>query len=194
MYAQTTTAKMKHNGRSCKMTLSQRCWRRLDLLVHDVVLTDSYRRFGKASCLHLRHLGSPKTTPDHSKWRHMADYLNLQKTSSALRFTQSMGKKPFPKFESISQWNQPISEMQEAEIFPFQADYVPCKYWSSDPRGCKGFPLQTGFRYAHVPNKTGITVLRNVQTENITCIILVTWWNDPRLGKNYNTKQTQHYS
>jgi len=63
--------------------------------VHDVMLTDSYRRFGKANCLHLRHLGSPKKTPDHSKWRNMADYLNLQKTSSAVRFAQSMGKQPF---------------------------------------------------------------------------------------------------
>ena len=59
------------------------------------LLTDSYRRFGNASCLHLRHLGTPKRTPDHSKWRNMADYLNLQKTSTALRFAQSMGKRPF---------------------------------------------------------------------------------------------------
>lgn len=93
MYAQTTIATMKHT--SCEMEFSQRCWQRFRPTGAWRCVIWQPPTFRKASCLHLRHLGSPKRTPDHSKWRHMAEYLNLQKTSSALHFAQSIGKQPF---------------------------------------------------------------------------------------------------
>lgn len=141
--------------------------------MHDAVLTDSYRRFGKACCLHLRHLVSPKRTPEHSKWRHMADYLNLQKTSSALRFAQSMGKQPYRN-----------SNPYHSETSLYQKCKGLFRFWQ--------VPFHIGtevrilgaarvFRYRQVSvmptfrKKTGITVLRNVQTASIICIIFVTW-------------------
>jgi len=76
--------------------------------------------FRKASCLHLRHLGSPKRTPDHSKWRHMADYLNLQKTSSALHFAQSIGKQPFRTSNPYHSETGLYQKCKGPKLFPFR--------------------------------------------------------------------------
>ena len=57
------------------------------------------------------------------------------------------------------QRNPPITEPQGTEFF-FQLQQVPFRTGTSslNPRDCKRFPLKTGFRYVHVPFKTGFTV------------------------------------
>jgi len=126
MYANTTTAKMKHNGiHLARWNSHSGVDGGSGLLVHDAALTDSYRRFGKASCLHLRHLVSPKRTPDHSKWCHMADYLNLQKTPSA------------PSFLSRRENN--LSEIR-----------IPITVKPAYIRNARGFSVSGGFRFIYV--------------------------------------------
>ena len=167
-YARATTARMKPNG------LHPARWNSHSgfdgdsgILVHDAVLTDSYRRFGDASCLHFQQSKQSKRSPDHSTWQ--TTWIFRKHRQRSVFLSRSLnGKTIFPKSESILQRNRPITEIQRAEIFPSHIDSVPYRYCSSDPRECKGFPLKTVFRYAHVPNKTGCHCI-NLLTPSVSC-------------------------